>query len=62
MPEKPTMNLMLDQGARLCPWCRFPFVKQGGCDHMSCSSCDRAFCIQYALVLENEKGRRAALT
>lgn len=37
MPEKPTMDLMLDQGARLCPWCRFPFVKEGGCDHISCA-------------------------
>lgn len=36
MPEASTLDFLLDTGVRLCPWCRFPFCKEGGCDHMSC--------------------------
>lgn len=36
MPETKSLDLLLKQGARFCPWCRFPFIKDGGCDYMSC--------------------------
>lgn len=36
MPEAPTLDVLLEAGARLCPWCRFPFCKEGGCDYISC--------------------------
>lgn len=29
MPEPPTLDLLLETGARLCPWCQFPFIKDG---------------------------------
>lgn len=29
MPERPTLDLLLESGARLCPWCQFPFIKDG---------------------------------
>ena len=38
MPEAPTLDVLLESGARLCPWCRFPFCKEGGCDYISCES------------------------
>lgn len=39
MPDEFTMELMLSQGARLCPWCQFPFIKIGGCESMICELC-----------------------
>ena len=36
MPDKETMDMILEKGARLCPWCRWPFIKAGGCDSMQC--------------------------
>lgn len=38
LPEEATIATMLDAGVRFCPWCRFPFVKEGGCKHMECES------------------------
>lgn len=38
LPEEDTLGFLLVHGARLCPWCRFPFMKAGGCDFMSCES------------------------
>jgi len=36
LPDQSTMNDMLKRGARLCPFCRYPFVKLGGCESMLC--------------------------
>jgi len=36
LPDQPTLDDMLARGVRLCPFCRFPFVKLGGCDSMLC--------------------------
>jgi len=36
LPDQLTLDDMLARGARLCPCCRFPFVKLGGCDSMLC--------------------------
>ncbi|KAI5368327.1 hypothetical protein Slin15195_G034610 [Septoria linicola] len=59
MPEPPTLDLLLESGARLCPWCQFPFIKDGGCDYMSCPKCNKGFALSYAFVLEDGRGRRA---
>lgn len=36
LPEEETLVVMLEEAVRLCPWCRYPFCKDGGCDHMLC--------------------------
>lgn len=34
LPEAATLDEMLERGTRFCPWC--PFVKEGGCDSITC--------------------------
>lgn len=36
LPDQSTLDDLLARGARLCPSCRFPFVKLGGCDSILC--------------------------
>lgn len=38
LPDGLTMDDLLARGTRLCPHCKFPFVKLGGCDSMMCKS------------------------
>ena len=59
------------------PWCRWPFIKDGGCDAMQCEcgwltnetsllicclgiKCHKCFNIDYAMILEDKDGNRAA--
>jgi hypothetical protein len=35
-PDEESLEWLLKGGARLCPWCRWGFVKEGGCDYMTC--------------------------
>ncbi|KAF1971442.1 hypothetical protein BU23DRAFT_569940 [Bimuria novae-zelandiae CBS 107.79] len=34
---------MQHRGARLCPRCQTPIIKDGGCGHMTCAKCDLHF-------------------
>ena len=36
MPDQWTLSDMLARGTRCCPFCRYPFIKLGGCDSMLC--------------------------
>jgi len=45
LPDQPTLDDMLARGARLCPCCRFPFVKLGGCDSMLCEYLSAVACM-----------------
>lgn len=38
LPEMATLDQMLQGGTRFCPWCRYPFMKDGGCDYMTCEA------------------------
>lgn len=38
LPDQLTLDDMLARGARLCPNCRFPFIKLGGCESILCQS------------------------
>lgn len=33
----------VDKHAKLCPRCSAPIEKKGGCDHMECMRCYKAF-------------------
>lgn len=60
LPDGASLDMLLAKGTRFCPWCKWAFVRTGGCDSMLCSRCGKCFNISYALILEDSKGNRAA--
>ena len=52
-PDEETLEMLIQQGSRLCPYCARPFQHVGGCGWMRCGHCVRGFSIGRALLVQD---------
>ena len=52
-PDEESLQLLIKQRSRLCPWCMKPFQQISGCGEMVCGHCKGRFLLESTLTVED---------